>query len=876
MSEQTTYSGSDRQLAAVMFVDIVGYSTMMSENESRTLEIVDAVRAKLKSLVDAHGGKWLKELGDGFLLSFNSASKSVRCALDIQEYMTGLDAKLRIGIHSGEIIFRNEDVYGDGVNIASRLQEIANPGGILISGRLHEDISNKESITTVSLGNKKLKNIDRSIGVFAVVSEYVPAPEEISGGKWTSQRRLTLATIVIGLIAVIWLVASAWIDRVEGKETIAITDEEGNLIEQEIAQADFIKKVIVFPYKNRGDANQDWVQFGIPILLGFDINQDIFTQAQTAYPYTEDIKQAGIVDFSKIPLGVVRNIARDYRYQYYISGEYQKTENGFEVTTNIYDAENGSLISSLTKEGKDLFSISDDMSKSIRLQIGISEVHINSREDLPISEMLTNDIEAFKAFSEGFRVANFEENEGQSIQLLTKATDIDPQFALAHLQLSVLYLRYNQFSTARQFIDRTIELSYKLPKRDQFQAKSIYYFLNEEQDKRKRVLEIWSELYPEDIIPYYTLGLLYYSEGRSDEAIASFKQALQIDDYRGNILVYLSRIYDSKQEYDEGSKYIQRFVDKYPENPQSFQLLGEHYMRRGDFENARSSYEKASLINSNDISPLLNLARMDVQLGEFEKGFETYQKLLSESRTVSDSAAVVPYIRDYYYFRGQFRKGIELNDDFLALYTKVAPALEVSIFRVTRLAEYLEIGMFDEAMKIIKEEEEKLSDSFSDMPAFGYCNYYIYEGDVANAEKYLEQIKEYVAKYGSPSNVEYIYEGELLRLKGEHEKAIEQFEKFSRTNIHVPANYVNASIARSYIALERYDDAESILKKSLVAYPFDGETNVLMGKVMMATKRAPEAREYIERAYSTLQNADPEYSVFRELQDLQSSLEVAS
>jgi len=876
MGESSTSSNQDRQLAAVMFVDIVGYSAMMSENETHTLEIVDAVRSKLKELVEQHGGKWLKELGDGFLLSFNSASKSVRCALEIQEFMTGLEAKLRIGIHSGEVIYRNADVYGDGVNIASRLQELANPGGILISGRLHEDISNKETITTVSLGTRKLKNIERSIGVFAVVSEHVPAPSDIKGSYWTSQRRLTLATIVIGLIAVIWMVSSALSDQISGKETIAITDEDGNLIEQEVAQADFIKKVIVFPFKNKGEESEDWVQFGIPVLLGFDMNQDIFAQTQTAYPYVEEIKKAGIVDFSNIPLGIVRNIARDYRYQYYVAGEYQKTTSGYEVTANIYDSGNGNRIADITKKGTDLFSLSDELSKSIRLEIGVSEVHINSREDLPIQEILTSSEEAFKIFSEALHAASFEGNEGQAFQLLNRATDIDPNFAYAHLQLSVLYLRFNQFTRAREFVDRTIELSYKLPKRDQFQAKSLYYFLNEEQEKRKRVLEVWSELYPEDIAPYYTLGLLYYTEGRSEEAIAAFKKALKIDDYRGNILVYLSRIYDSLGDFDEARKYIQQFADKYPENPQSFQLLGEHYMRQGDFDNARTAYEKASLINSNDISSSARIAYMDVRIGEFEKGFNSYQQLLADAQTVGDSVAVVPYIRDYYYFRGQYRKGIDLNDDFIKLYSKVAPALQVSIFRVTRLAEYLEIGMMDEAMTIIKEEEKKLADSFSDMPAFGYCNYYIYKEDIDSAEHYMEQIKEYVSKYGSPSNVEYIYEGEILRLKGEHEKAIEQFQKFSRTNIHVPENYVNATIARSQIALEKYQDAEKILKETLRSYPYDGEINVLMAKVLMVTDRSSEADQYLQVASRTLENADPEYKVLQELNELKALVQAAS
>ena len=124
---------TSRQLAAIMFTDIVGYTALMGKDSAKALELVRISKEIQKPLVENHNGQWLKEMGDGALTKFNSALDAVNCAVEIQEVARGkLDAKLRVGIHSGDITIENDDVYGDGVNVASRLESIADPGGIYI------------------------------------------------------------------------------------------------------------------------------------------------------------------------------------------------------------------------------------------------------------------------------------------------------------------------------------------------------------------------------------------------------------------------------------------------------------------------------------------------------------------------------------------------------------------------------------------------------------------------------------------------------------------------------------------------------------------------------------------------------------------------
>ena len=124
----------DRRHAAIMFTDIVGYTALMGSDEDRAFEVLHKNREIHSKLIEEFNGTLIKEMGDGMLISFNQASEAVGCAIDIQQKATEeLQGKIRIGIHLGDITFEGEDVFGDGVNIAARIQSIADPGGIYIS-----------------------------------------------------------------------------------------------------------------------------------------------------------------------------------------------------------------------------------------------------------------------------------------------------------------------------------------------------------------------------------------------------------------------------------------------------------------------------------------------------------------------------------------------------------------------------------------------------------------------------------------------------------------------------------------------------------------------------------------------------------------------
>src|SRR6195952_2094705 len=144
-----------RQLAAIMFTDIVGYTALMGNNEQRAFELLRKNREIQKPVIEEFGGQWIKELGDGVMASFPTVSDAVYAAIKIQQAcLVTNDFSLRIGIHQGEVVFENGDIFGDAVNIASRLQALAPPAGIFVSESVHRNISNKNDIRSNSSGWK--------------------------------------------------------------------------------------------------------------------------------------------------------------------------------------------------------------------------------------------------------------------------------------------------------------------------------------------------------------------------------------------------------------------------------------------------------------------------------------------------------------------------------------------------------------------------------------------------------------------------------------------------------------------------------------------------------------------------------------------------
>lgn len=162
---------------AIMFTDVVGYTSMMGADEAKTLSIVNQMRAVQIKLIENHNGTVVKELGDGVMAYFDSVPAAVRSAVEIQNSLTSaFDARIRMGIHQAEVIFDKNDIFGDGVNIASRIEALADPGGIYISRAVQNSLGEDAGISTKHLGSAKLKNVREPVDIYAIQGEGLPVP----------------------------------------------------------------------------------------------------------------------------------------------------------------------------------------------------------------------------------------------------------------------------------------------------------------------------------------------------------------------------------------------------------------------------------------------------------------------------------------------------------------------------------------------------------------------------------------------------------------------------------------------------------------------------------------------------------------------------
>jgi adenylate cyclase len=379
-----------RQLTVIMFTDIVGYTALMGKDEQKAFDILKKNRELQKSIIEQFNGRWIKELGDGVMASFNIVSDATNAAIKIQENCNAVkDFQLRIGIHLGEVVFENGDIFGDGVNIASRIQTIANPGSIFVSEPVYNNVSNKQGIETRFVKQETLKNVKEPVRIYEVI-----IPPASASSFLTMKEQFERSTQ---------------------------------------------KSIAVLPFVNMSnDPEQDYFCDGLSEELLNVLSQvDSLRVAARTSSFTFKGKEVDILE-----------IGQKLKVNTVLEGSVRKSGNRLRITAQLINVADGYHLWSgrYDKQIEDIFDIQDEISLAI---LNALKVKLLGGEREAILKRYTDNTQAYQLYLQGrFHYNKWAGLIGyqKAVEYYNEAIKKDSEYVLAHTGLASCYLNLWFFS----------------------------------------------------------------------------------------------------------------------------------------------------------------------------------------------------------------------------------------------------------------------------------------------------------------------------------------------------------------------------------------------------------------------------------------------
>ena len=345
---------STRQLAAIMFTDIAGYTAVMGEDEQKAFKLLGQNRRLQRPLIEAHHGRWIKELGDGVLASFLSVSDAVQAAVEIQEACRRLGTfALRIGIHHGEVVVEDDDIFGDAVNIASRLQAIAPVGGIWISEAVHQNIANKKDFTTRFVRSERLKHVKEPVRVYEVRTAS-SGPTELAAGTFARRpsKKWGRVALLAALVLALFIPLAFLLYQKEAPPPL--TPDSPSVSEAPAAEA----SIAVLPFVNRSnDAQQEYFSDGLSeelLNLLARVPELKVTARTSSFAFKGKNED-------------VRTISRQLGVNYILEGSVRRQGSRVRITAQLVHAREGTQLWSETYDRvmNDIFQVQDEIANAV-------------------------------------------------------------------------------------------------------------------------------------------------------------------------------------------------------------------------------------------------------------------------------------------------------------------------------------------------------------------------------------------------------------------------------------------------------------------------------------------------------------------------------
>lgn len=618
-----------RQLAAIMFTDIVGYTALMGKDEQKAFQLLKKNRQIQQPIIKQYNGTWIKEIGDGVLASFHTVTDAVLCAGAIHSACNHVDGlQLRIGIHLGEVVFEDHDVFGDGVNIASRLQALAPIGGTWVSEAIYKNVSNKKEIITEYIREENLKNVSEPVKIYEIklIGTANLPPETLQDLKKenkimpANKRKLVFGAGVL-LILTAFL---SWYFFIYQKQGSASADN--NTLEKSIA---------VLPFVNMsGDKEQEYFSDGLSEeLLNLlskipDLKVISRTSAFSFKGKNEDVRKIGE------KLGVA-NI---------LEGSVRKSGNTIRITAQLIEVRNGSHLWSETYDRSmdDIFKIQDEISMAVVQQLKTKLLSANKTK-------VTENSAAYSLYLKGRYEWGKRTREGflKSIDYFNQAIQEDQDYSLAYAGMAdsyTLLCGYHILSPeasitkAKIAAEKAMKLDPTLA--EAFEATGHIELLADvnwqkaEDDYKKAI-----QLNPSFATARQRYALMLATQGRFTEAMEEIKKAQELDPLSKIINTDVGLIHLLMGNADKAIDQCKEVLDIDSAFSVALFVQGMAYEQIKKTAQAMINFQKA--INASNNNPIAESA-----LGHAFaiSGNKTEaMKILNELETTKDQQYVSPY-----------------------------------------------------------------------------------------------------------------------------------------------------------------------------------------------------------------------------------------
>ncbi|WP_246763267.1 adenylate/guanylate cyclase domain-containing protein [Rhizobium sp. 007] len=593
-------------MVAILAADVVGYSRLMGLDEAGTLARLQALRREyIQPLIDQHHGRIVKLMGDGALVVFASVVDAVACAVEIQKIVheQNLDQPddsritFRIGINLGDVIIEDDDVYGDGVNIAARLEGLSDPGGIVISGTAYDQARNKLGLAFKSFGEQRLKNIAEPVRVYHVLLDRAKGAKKPRPRRWyLPVVGLVLAALAIGGALMAW------------PQAIALLPRLGSDMGGPEAQK---PSIAVLPFGDISD----------------DAGQEVFAEGLTNDLITDLSKISGLLVIARNSAFTfkdtsmsVRQVAEQLNVRYVLEGSVRRAGDAIRINVQLIDANTGRNVwaDRYDRRYTDIFALQDEVIEQI---VGALAVRLSDRERTQIGRLPTRNLEAYDFYTRAEqKVYTIDYGSlGEALSLYEKAIKLDPEFADAHT------------GYARAIVD-VLGFDYQ-PLMLSAVARQRAY------EAAGRGLE----LNPQSARAYAVLGILQMFDGEIDEAIASVNKAVALDPNGAESELNLAIVLTYAGQNPEALAAMERVLQLDPKpRAQVYDYYGLVLYMNHRYEEAISAVRTVRPEEPSDLG-LETLAMANARLGRMAEAQKAVEAILEKSPGQSLASLRVVY-----------------------------------------------------------------------------------------------------------------------------------------------------------------------------------------------------------------------------------------